>query len=73
MRIGLEAVAARWAAERRTLLDLARLRRAHERMCETDPTDAAAMAEANRRFHETLGWPGTMARWWTSCATCTPT
>ncbi len=58
VRIGLEAVAARWAAERRTLLDLARLRRAHERMCETDPTDAAAMAEANRRFHETLWLAG---------------
>jgi DNA-binding FadR family transcriptional regulator len=51
-------VAARWAAERRTLLDLARLRRAHERMCETDPTDVAAMAEANRRFHETLWLAG---------------
>jgi DNA-binding GntR family transcriptional regulator len=58
VRIGLEAMAARWAAERRTLLDLARLRRAHERMCETDPTDAAAMAEANRRFHETLWLAG---------------
>ena len=54
VRITLEATAARWAAERRTELDLMRLRRAHERMEATDTSDAAAMAESNRRFHETV-------------------
>ena len=54
VRVSLEATAARWAADRRTELDLARLRRAHERMEEVDPTDGTRMAESNRRFHETL-------------------
>jgi len=54
VRISLEATAARWAADRRTELDLMRLRRAHELMLGTDATDAAGMAEVNRRFHETL-------------------
>ena len=58
MRIGLEATAAVGRRSGALGLDLARLRRAHERMCETDPTDAAAMAEANRRFHETLWLAG---------------
>jgi DNA-binding GntR family transcriptional regulator len=54
VRITLEATAARWAADRRTELDLVRLRRAHELMEQTDATDGAAMAESNRRFHETV-------------------
>lgn len=54
VRILLEAAAARWAADRRTELDLSRLRRAHERMRATDPSDGPAMAENNRRFHEIL-------------------
>lgn len=54
VRVSLEATAARWAADRRTELDLARLRRAHERMQQVDATDGARMAESNRRFHETL-------------------
>jgi DNA-binding GntR family transcriptional regulator len=58
VRIGLEATAARWAAARRTELDLVRLRGVHQRMAELDPVDPAAMAEANRRFHETLWTAG---------------
>ncbi|WP_028922001.1 GntR family transcriptional regulator [Pseudonocardia acaciae] len=54
VRISLEATAARWAADRRTELDLLRLRRDHERMLATDAGDADAMAASNRRFHETL-------------------
>jgi DNA-binding GntR family transcriptional regulator len=54
VRITLEATAARWAADRRTELDLVRMRRAHEQMEATDPTDGPAMAESNRRFHETV-------------------
>jgi DNA-binding GntR family transcriptional regulator len=58
VRIGLESTAARWAAARHTELDLVRLRAAHQRMVELDPVDPAAMAEANRRFHETLWTAG---------------
>lgn len=54
VRIGLEATAGRWAALRRTELDLVRLRGAHQRMVELDPVDPTRMAEANRRFHEAL-------------------
>jgi DNA-binding GntR family transcriptional regulator len=54
VRITLEATAARWAADRRTDLDLMRMRRAQEQMEATDPTDGPAMAESNRRFHETV-------------------
>jgi DNA-binding GntR family transcriptional regulator len=54
VRITLEATAARWAADRRTELDLVRLHRAHELMEQTASTDGAAMAETNRRFHEAV-------------------
>lgn len=54
VRITLEVTAAKWAADRRTELDLVRLRRAAEQMAATDPTDGAAMADTNRRFHETV-------------------
>lgn len=54
VRISLETTAARWAAERRTELDLARLHRSYERMTEIDPKDHAGRAETNQRFHETV-------------------
>lgn len=54
VRITLEATAARWAADRRTELDLVRLHRAHELMEQTASTDGVAMAETNRRFHEAV-------------------
>lgn len=52
VRISLETTAARWAAQRRTELDLARLQRAQERMTGIDASDSANRAESNRRFHE---------------------
>ncbi|MFI7616118.1 GntR family transcriptional regulator [Nonomuraea terrae] len=54
VRISLEGMAARGAAERRTALDLAKLRRTAERMAEADTDDPRAMADANRRFHEAV-------------------
>lgn len=51
VRIGLETVAARIAAERATALDRVRL----ERLCrlaeEADPTNGDELAECNRKFH----------------------
>lgn len=51
VRIALETVAARMAAERATALDLVRL----ERLCtlaeEADPTNGDELAERNREFH----------------------
>jgi DNA-binding GntR family transcriptional regulator len=54
VRIALEAAAARWAASRRTEYDLVRLHGAHERMLAVEAGDGSAMAESNRRFHETV-------------------
>lgn len=53
-RIPLEATAAGAAAERRTELDLVRIRRAAAKMGETATDDAHAMATANRVVHETI-------------------
>lgn len=53
-RIPLEATAAGAAAERRTDLDLARIRRAAARMAEVTTDDAQAMAAANRMVHEAI-------------------
>ena len=53
-RIPLEAAAAGAAAERRTDLDLARIRRAAARMAGAATDDAQAMAAANRVVHETI-------------------
>jgi DNA-binding GntR family transcriptional regulator len=54
VRIPLEGLAARAAAQRRGPLDVARLRRANADMRATGTDDARAMAAANRRFHEAL-------------------
>ena len=55
VRIGLEAMAARWAATRCTDLDLVRLRREHQRMLElAADAEPATLAQANSRFHETV-------------------
>jgi DNA-binding GntR family transcriptional regulator len=54
VRIALEGIAARSAAEKRTELDLMRLRTAADDMRNTQSRNPRAMAEANRRFHETL-------------------
>lgn len=54
VRIVLEGLAARTAAESRSELDLAHLEERHLRMVETDPEDAAAMATTNRLFHEAM-------------------
>lgn len=53
-RIPLEATAAGAAAERRTDLDLVRIRRAAAKMGETATDDAHAMATANRVVHEAI-------------------
>jgi DNA-binding GntR family transcriptional regulator len=53
-RIPLEAAAAGAAAERRTDLDLVRIRRAAERMDDTAADDVQAMATANRVVHEAI-------------------
>ncbi|MEV0616803.1 GntR family transcriptional regulator [Nonomuraea sp. NPDC050404] len=54
VRISLEGIASRGAAERHTALDLAKLRRTAERMAQADRADTRGMAEANRRFHEAV-------------------
>lgn len=54
VRIALEGLAARAAAQRAGPLDVARLRRAAAEMRAADPADPPAMAAANRRFHEAL-------------------
>lgn len=54
VRIVLEGLAARTAAEFRSALDLAILEERHLRMVATDPADAIAMATTNRQFHEAL-------------------
>ncbi len=54
VRIVLEGLAARCAAESRSELDLANLEERHLRMEETDVTDVMAMATTNRQFHEAL-------------------
>jgi DNA-binding GntR family transcriptional regulator len=54
VRIVLEGLAARTAAQRRSPLDVARLRRAAADMRATATDEARAMAAANRRFHEAI-------------------
>ena len=54
VRVALETMAARWAANRRTEFDLTRLHHAHKRMTSLDGTDTSEMVDSNRRFHETL-------------------
>jgi DNA-binding GntR family transcriptional regulator len=54
VRIALEGIAARSAAEHRSAYDLARLRAAAEAMREADVADPRAMAAANLRFHQAL-------------------
>jgi DNA-binding GntR family transcriptional regulator len=53
-RIALETTAAAAAAERRTELDLIRIRNATARMAETATVDSNAMAAANRVVHEAI-------------------
>lgn len=54
VRILLEAAAAQAAAQRHTSYDLARLRNLHEHMAGLDREDGAALARANRDFHEAI-------------------
>jgi DNA-binding GntR family transcriptional regulator len=54
VRIVLEGLAARAAAQRRSALDLARLRRTADAMRAAGTGEPRAMAAANRRFHEAL-------------------
>jgi DNA-binding GntR family transcriptional regulator len=54
VRIALEGLAARAAAEHASQLDVARLRRAQADVRAADATAPRAMAAANRRFHEAL-------------------
>lgn len=54
VRIALEGIAARSAAEKRSTYDLARLRAAADAMRATGTDDPRAMAAANLRFHEAL-------------------
>jgi DNA-binding GntR family transcriptional regulator len=54
VRIALEGIAARSAAEHATELDLLRLNTAQQAMREADNEDSRALAQANRHFHETL-------------------
>jgi DNA-binding GntR family transcriptional regulator len=51
-RIALEAVAAADAADRRTELELARLRKIHDQMCTA--TEEDVILQANSRFHTEL-------------------
>lgn len=53
-RIALEATAAAAAAERRTDLDLVRIRRAAARMAEVATDNGQEMAVANRAVHEAI-------------------
>jgi DNA-binding GntR family transcriptional regulator len=54
IRIALEGIAARSAAEHRSSYHLARLRGAIEDMRAADPGDPRAMAATNLRFHQAL-------------------
>jgi DNA-binding GntR family transcriptional regulator len=54
LRIVLEAEAARWAAERRTRLDLVRLRQANDEMQATGGASVESMRETNFVFHQAL-------------------
>jgi DNA-binding GntR family transcriptional regulator len=54
VRVALEGIAARSAAENRSTYDLARLRATTEDMRALDGTDPPAMAAANLRFHEAM-------------------
>lgn len=54
VRIPLEATAAAAAAERRTDLDLMRIRRAEAQMAKTSSSDPNNMASANRLVHEAI-------------------
>lgn len=54
VRIALEGIAARSAAEHRSGYDLARLRAAGQEMRDVDVADPRAMAAANLRFHEAM-------------------
>lgn len=54
VRTTLEGAAARAAAERRTELDLMRIRAAHESMKSLQGEDGRARAESNRVFHEAV-------------------
>jgi DNA-binding GntR family transcriptional regulator len=53
VRITLEGAAAKAAAQRATEFDLTRLRSAHRAMVDVEDS-SAAMAGANRRFHEAI-------------------
>ena len=54
VRITLEATASGAAAQRRTELDLIRIKAAQSTMAGVSPTDPHAMAAANRNVHETI-------------------
>lgn len=54
VRIALEGLTARTAAQSRTDFDLANLEERHLQMVGTEPADPTAMATANRLFHEAL-------------------
>lgn len=58
LRIVLEGHAGSVAAERRTRLDIAQLRRANERMASADMNDTEELRVSNLRFHEAL-WNAT--------------
>jgi DNA-binding GntR family transcriptional regulator len=50
-RIALEGAVAAAAARRRTVLDLAKIRRAHELMAKETPTDPSVAMRVNQSFH----------------------
>lgn len=54
VRVVLEGLAARAAAENRSSLDLANLSERHARMKAVNRTDAQVMAATNQQFHEAL-------------------
>ncbi|PRZ44170.1 DNA-binding GntR family transcriptional regulator [Antricoccus suffuscus] len=54
VRITLEATASGAAAQRRTELDLMRIKAAQSAMARVSPSDPHAMAAANRNVHETI-------------------
>lgn len=58
VRIGLEAMAARVAASRRSQIDLLNLRRIAKRLEDMDVADHDQMAAGNREFHQAL-WRAT--------------
>jgi DNA-binding GntR family transcriptional regulator len=53
-RIGLEAMAARVAASRRSYLDVLSMRRTADRLDDVDSSDELAMASGNREFHRSV-------------------